>query len=426
MTASVPAGGRTVRHACTALAVLVAGCGMAGPVVPGPCDGVEPAAGFAEVDSAGILIRTTGCEEAARPLGWAVAAEPELHIGDGMKGGEFGFVRGVMSLPDGGVAVMDSRALEVRYFGPRGEYRGRRGGTGEGPGEFQTLRHVRRVVADSVVLYDNLNRRLTAFDVEGSGTPSTRLVAPPLPITPVGQAGDFFLYRRFVDPGNARGVVLQATMTFAWGHVDSVNPVTLQSFLVRTSYGVIDRRSGQFLGTRWLFAPYPAAAVSATGPVLTSGAEFEILVFDGAGRPASRLRVPRRRRAVSRADFDAYVAFRIEEADDDSMGVDRPRYLTTRRIWEAFADMPLPDSMRTYTELRVDSRGWIWAQLYDWDRRQPSLWMVFDTGGRARGTVELPPRLDVHEIGEDYVLGVVHDRMGVASVRRHRLTAERR
>ena len=44
-----------------------------------------------------------------------------------------------------------------------------------------------------------------------------------------------------------------------------------------------------------------------------------------------------------------------------------------------------------------------------------AVWTVFDPQGRIEGLVETP-RLEVFEIGEDYVLGLVEDEMGVEYV----------
>ena len=45
-----------------------------------------------------------------------------------------------------------------------------------------------------------------------------------------------------------------------------------------------------------------------------------------------------------------------------------------------------------------------------------AVWTVFDSEGRIQGLVETPPGLDVFEIGEDYVLGLAEDELGVEHV----------
>jgi len=66
--------------------------------------------------------------------------------------------------------------------------------------------------------------------------------------------------------------------------------------------------------------------------------------------------------------------------------------------------------------------GWLWAEVYGFDPTRPRDWVVFDPGGRARGTVRTPPGLEVHWIGRDAILGVWQDERDVEYVHRHRLT----
>jgi hypothetical protein len=53
--------------------------------------------------------------------------------------------------------------------------------------------------------------------------------------------------------------------------------------------------------------------------------------------------------------------------------------------------------------------------------QQPRNWLVFDPSGVWMGTVELPPNLDLFEVGEDYVLGRSRDEMDVETIRLLRL-----
>jgi hypothetical protein len=47
--------------------------------------------------------------------------------------------------------------------------------------------------------------------------------------------------------------------------------------------------------------------------------------------------------------------------------------------------------------------------------------MVFDTDGRARGTVRTPYGLEVQEIGDTTIIGVWQNELGVEHVRLHLL-----
>lgn len=84
--------------------------------------------------------------------------------------------------------------------------------------------------------------------------------------------------------------------------------------------------------------------------------------------------------------------------------------------------MPIRETMHAYSNLQVDSRGYLWASDY---RRPgddgPRRWAVFDGEGRFLGPVETPSRFAVYEIGSDYVLGRHADEMDVERVLLYRL-----
>ena len=94
----------------------------------------------------------------------------------------------------------------------------------------------------------------------------------------------------------------------------------------------------------------------------------------------------------------------------------------SREFAEARLGMtPLPDTLPALRSLMLDEAGWIWAETYQWNQARAREWILFDTDRRARGTVLTPPRLEIHWIGSDCILGVWKDELGVEYVRRHTL-----
>jgi len=69
----------------------------------------------------------------------------------------------------------------------------------------------------------------------------------------------------------------------------------------------------------------------------------------------------------------------------------------------------------------LDDAGLLWARRYAVDPDAPRQWVVFGQDGRALGTVALPSGLSVAQIGNDFVLGMWRDTLGVRLVRRHTL-----
>jgi hypothetical protein len=83
--------------------------------------------------------------------------------------------------------------------------------------------------------------------------------------------------------------------------------------------------------------------------------------------------------------------------------------------------MHIPETMPTFESLLVDDEGWLWAKVYEFDPARPSAWVVFDPSGRARGSIETPAGLRVHQIDRDFILGVWTDEVGAEHVRRYRI-----
>src|SRR6185503_7642722 len=65
-----------------------------------------------------------------------------------------------------------------------------------------------------------------------------------------------------------------------------------------------------------------------------------------------------------------------------------------------------PASFPAYSDLVVDRLGNVWLRGYHWfDLGAPIWWTVFDPEGRFLGEVKLPALMEVHDIGDGYVLG---------------------
>ncbi len=81
------------------------------------------------------------------------------------------------------------------------------------------------------------------------------------------------------------------------------------------------------------------------------------------------------------------------------------------------AAMPVPETMPAYETLEVDVEGNLWVEHYRPRWEETRRWTVFSPRGTFRGTVELPARLEVHQIGSDFVLGGWADEFGVERMR---------
>ncbi|HEX6041264.1 hypothetical protein, partial [Longimicrobium sp.] len=89
---------------------------------------------------------------------------------------------------------------------------------------------------------------------------------------------------------------------------------------------------------------------------------------------------------------------------------------------QALDALPLPDALPAFQRLLVDDGGALWVQRPTWPGTgvRPE-WDVFDTEGKMLGTLRLPPRFRVTQVGADFILGVGLDDDDVQQVRMYRL-----
>jgi hypothetical protein len=417
------------------LTALLIGCAHSGGAVD------EDSSSFVRSDSAGVVIVETANQVASGDIGWAVADEPNFEFRLFAEGQSpplpLPFMVRLTRSGDHTV-VADRRAVEVRFFGPEGEpshrfFRPR----GDAPGEFRGMALVPAPAADSLLLWDSGNRRFTLLAPDGSGSrviprsePEARDFDTVRILFQLGLVGDMLLMQAIGSSGSPpiddRGVA-STSVVFWLENLHDGARIELGEFEgVRFLYPTTPMELAHDMIERESFTPpanmpppiaapfrTPATAAPATGFfVFTKGEGPEILRFgdDGALLSIMRLREPK---LVTRSDVEAFTEWQAE-----ALGPDRGTPAEVRAMVEL---LPIPEVWPGFERLLVDTEGWTWAQLYHFDPSRSNTWVVFDPEGRAQGTVETPPRLDIHFIGEDFILGVARDGLDVQFVREYAL-----
>ncbi len=374
---------------------------------------------FSRRDSTDVQITVTSGAAAHTPLGWEVDSVPDLSVGDESSPGQaLARVQGVRELPDGRVLVVDGGSAELRVFDSEGRLVGRGGGFGKGPGEFINPALVPEVGTDSLLFFDMGTARLQLFSPTGEYQreipgwrqwPMRDGKRPPL-----GALDSRLLLaiQGFVggEASQSKDGIRQLSMVHAWFDPDSGGVTQLDSFVVDEGY--------QFQENHFTvgipFASWPRAAVGKTRAFATDGRSPEIREYGVDGRLRRILRIDEKRRPVTKS----IVA---------QIPVDNFRGWESRKLITA---IPEPDSLPVFDALMVDDVGWLWAEVYGWDPAAPKEWIVFDPEGRARGSVDTPPGLELGqtlrgvelgEIGRDFILGLWRDAYDVEHVRRYAL-----
>jgi hypothetical protein len=323
---------------------------------------------------------------------------------------EFSGVPDGTVLPDGKVIVLDAASHEVRVFDNDGSFLRAIGREGEGPGEFSRLTSVARVRGDSILVFDFWLRRATVLDADGNlGRVFT--VAPGLQLKDVHAPGSqgliavaWSLEDFFSVEGSYRGQYLILRVGFDGAIRDTIGVVTGWS-----GYKV-NREDGSYSDYAPLF-PVDGHVAANSDVIITGDAErMEFVRYTSSGRISAVIRAPVLDRPLT--------AEEIQSEREAMAPAEAPQ--SYRSIVQR---LPAPEVRPAYRDLKVDPEGFAWVAPYmsrvggDESRS----WYVFDPEGTWLGTVTLPPRFNVLEIGRDYILGTKRDELNVERIQLLRL-----
>ena len=384
----------------------------------------------AVVDSAGVAIVTS-------PPGDAVygelALEPTLSFGilDGPEELMFDGIVTVVRDADGNFIVADNGAGEVRVFDPGGNYLRSFGSRGEGPGEFQALVGAWPRADGSIVTADRRLRRVSRFDAEGTllGTGTLTGVEGMDMATPVGPGGaGTFLSRLRPIPMPSMSESPLESLEDAFGGDEAPPEHYLRYRLDGTVVDTLASRPGIMMSLsasgsgnsmalnllRVPFSPEPSAHGSSRGVVLTGGAAYEVSVFDDKGALTRIVRLDEAPTLRTDEHLEAYVRNSGNPFAEDEASI--------RAMIANYQELPLPDTLPAYTDLRTSGSGELWARRFAPRGSAAFRWDVFGADGRHLGRVDVPASFSIEEVDRSEVVGVSRDEFGVERVEVRGLT----
>jgi hypothetical protein len=392
---------------------LFAACGQGQQTEPGAVQ---------RRDSAGIVIIETPGALARAPIGWSVGQVPELQLGSAAGsdteqfheiGGRIG--GGITGLPDGRIVVVNGVSAELLYFGRDGRFLNRLNKKGNGPGEFRRAYLIPYASNDSLLIRDTGGRGFTLLSSDGQMhrrfTPQS--IPQDLLTGTIGGASEAGLVFTLSDApplveGQQSRAKIVRWISLESGRTDTVARFNTQSFFV-------PNLAGTPFEIPVLFTTSPSATVGVQGFFVTGGDTPDVRAFDNSGRLIRIFRVAEVPRSVKPTDVKDAIDFRVTRYDAQHQS----------GLRHAYQLMKVPKQWPAFQAVRVDRVGWIWAELFRTTSDTTQRWMVFDSSGVARGVVDLPPALEVQDIGSDYVLGRWRDDLRVEYVRRYRLERSR-
>ena len=402
--------------------------------VTGACEGAAGSGGDAGAstvrDSAGIEIVESSAPRWTDETQWVLDSVPIVDLGASPSDTtqQFTIVRGVHRLENGAIAVFDAGISAIRFYDTTGALLGAAGRQGTGPGEFPRSAFARSFSCRGDTLFMAIQNRMAAFAVRAGYVREFTLPRMErMGLTPAACHGNRLL----------ASFRASAVPTEEGTHRDSVGLALLDLdgtvIAILDTIGWSDRawiRFGQAIGAGP--APFGRTGSVAVGPggiATTVGDRFEIDIRDTSGVLRRIVRVQGRDTPLTEDDIARFreIAMPImARAPDDA------------RIFERLlARDALPATQPSIAVLRFDATGNLWVRAYDMsdatesfeartDRASPirepnRRWTVLDSTGRLLGDIALPPRFDVHEIGDDWVLGVWRDSLDVEHVQLYRL-----
>ncbi len=372
---------------------------------------------YTSADSAGVLVVESRAPQWGETRGWSVEAEPSLVIGAESGAPEilFSRVAGAVRLEDGRIVVADGQTNELRWFGPDGSYLRTAGGPGEGPGEFQYLRALHRCAPDVLHAFD-LNWQARLYSLEGEFLRSYRITEPGrergpyslgcYPGGPIAITGwDDGLDRTGGGPPWPMGFYAQEAPAWIL-NLEGAPIAELGTF-------VTSERIGSPGGS----GPHPfgRAAAVASGPdgvAIARGHRMEAERYDASGRLVQLFRGPDPRLELRSEDVATWRETALEDVPPELMAMRR----------REMQEMPMPDSIPAVDRILVDVHGHLWLRYFRIPRSTgPEQWAVFAPEGIWLGRLETPESMEILDIGDDHVLGLHRDPLGVERVRLHRL-----
>lgn len=410
-------GRALVSTSAAILAVALASCGRKATA--------SHALRVTRTDSAGIGIVTTLTTAAAVPVFATLDSAPGVKIGtlNGPKEEQFGRVAGLAPLSDGGIAVLDGQAQEVRVFGPDGTYRHTDGRAGEGPGELSGPTTVAAMSGDTLAVYDYRTSRVTLFGPDGA-------LARTVALTYGGYGRPY--RAAFFPDGSLLGQMFYSGSGGFAGGSDKPTFVTDSAALVvngadgkfedtvdvlpsSETLQTVHTSGKMMIGTMesTSFGRSNVFAASPDGVWCGFGDHFALRLLDPADGHVKRiLRAP----GLDRPLTDAEVK---EIGDQDLADAKTPK--ERRAAQQTFDLSPRPELRPSYDRLVVDDQARLWVREWPGARRDTLRWWVFARDGALLGSVSVPGRFRLMAVRGNQAWGVVRDELDVPYVVRYTL-----
>jgi hypothetical protein len=346
-------------------------------------------------DSAGIRIVENPLEALGTAPQWRLSSTPTLQLGqlDGPDPYLFFDVTGAVWL-QGLLWVLNRGTSELRAYRLDGTHALTTGRQGEGPGEFTNPLNLVVVAPDTLLIWDFRTHRISYLGADGTFLRSVSVLGnftnPEL--VSAFDDGSFLFY----DPSPffpTTGGIEEAPI-FLVRFAPDGRPADSLGVFPGGQMKKIDAPPGI---TFVAFSPVTRVAGGRKGFWVGVGEDLEIQERNPFGETIQIVRWEVPDRSVRQEHVDAFKSDRL-----GSTGSEEARERFRRMIEEA----PVADRFPALDRLILDRVGRVWVRRF----RRPTEdesdeWIIFDATGTLTARIHTPLDLQIHDIGEDYLLG---------------------
>lgn len=322
-------------------------------------------------------------------------------------------VRAAVLLGTGDVLIATEGSQSILYFDSVGSLLRQVGRAGDGPGEFRRIRSLHVLHGDTVAAWDPVVRRITMLESNGTllktiGLQDVWSDARPLELYGLDNERAAVVSANYLDAAHRRanGFVrdsVRAAVIDGGGQV-----VAGLSSLAGHEYFVAEQTA--------LLAPFSFFLHAAGTPIgfyVGYGRGAELLEYSFAGVPKRRLRVPIRRKQITRMELEAARARFLDRFSTS----DQPA------IGSMYDNAVAVDSFPAFTDLKGTSDGLLWLRLYAIDAGQRNDWLVVDPSNGTARSARLPRGMKLLDARGNLVVMLTADSLDREEVQLFRLRA---
>jgi hypothetical protein len=351
--------------------------------------------------------------------GWTVWTEPILEIGvaEGPVEYQFSRIEGALQTPDGHVVVADGGSSEIRFFDSAGLHLLTIGRRGDAPGEYRLIDGLGYGPGDSLWVFDYGTRRFTILDAEGQVVRTLTLGPELSNVGPVGRLEDgSFVVREYWSAAGGSGEIElglgRDPAALARYSGDGGGPDTIGLFLGREVF--IGTEGGRGVMSTPLFARSTSAAVHGSGVWVGDQEAYELGDYLAEAGLRRLIRLPGVDLRVSDQEIERARRSRVAGEPESRREMVRAH----------LASLDVPGTRPAYGDLLVDPVGNLWVADCAPYPNPATTWRVFGADGAWLGSVQVPDQFKVYQVGDDWILGVWRDDLGVERVRIYSLLKE--